>query len=658
MRTRQIINSLNGGEWSPLLGGRSDLEKYKNACHELRNVICFKHGGATRRPGTRFVAEVKDSTKSTRLLPFEFSTVQSYILEAGEEYLRFYKDNGRIEDPPATPVEIATPYQEADLFDIHFAQSADVMYLAHRGYAPRKLSRTSHTAWTLTAIDFLDGPYLPERDDITISPDGNTGSVTLTASAALFAAGHVGSVWRLKHGTTWTWFKITAYTSDTEVTADVRSASTTAAASDAFREGAWSGVRGYPAAVTLHQQRSVWGGTDYQPDTIWFSQTTEFENMDAGTAADDEAITFTLSSSKVNAIRWLASKGGALLVGTSAQEWKLTGAGDNEPITPASPNASAETTHGSNAVSPVEAHNTILFLQRAGRKLRELSFDVNKNAYEAPDLTILSEHITAGGIVQMDYQQELDSIVWLVRGDGALIGMTYEKAQDVIAWHKHVTGFAQDLTDGAFESVACIPHPTADEDQAWVIARRTINGTTKRYVEYLDTQGGYFGKLQVDSGLTYSGAATSTLTGLDHLEGQVVDVVGNGSVYPRKTVSGGVITGLSPAVTTAEVGIPFASKIVTNRPEQGSAIGTAQGAQKRFHQITVRLHESVGCSINGDQLNFRSAEDPMTAPIPVFTGDKQITNLGWNKDGRVTIEQSQPLPLTLLAVIGELVVNE
>lgn len=734
-KTRQIFNSFNAGEWAPIMEGRSDLAKYHNACHEITNAICLKQGGVTRRPGTRFVAEVKTSAKKTRLIPFIFSTLQTYVIEIGEFYMRFYKNGARIESPPGTPVEISTSYLEGDLFDIHFTQSADVLYLVHKDHWPLTLSRISDTSWQLADLghgDFgnIAGPWLPERTDNSFAPSATTGTgIAIVATSPFFTKGHLGALLRLKHATTWGFARITSVTDSLNVVANVFSAFAATTASVAFQEGSWAlgtpttsqyaltaagnanGVytgtivatansliglsviisgfanpanngtfiitanngtttitttnlasvteshsataavepqtRGFPSAVTLFQQRLWLAASSGSPDTIWGSQSTDYESFDPGTGLDDQSITFTLASNKVNVIRWIAPSR-ALLAGSTGQEWQIGDPSIDTPITPGNPNAKPETTYGSSSVSPVQAHNVLIFVQGSGTRLREYSFNFQSDSYLAPDMTILAEHIAVGGIVQMDYQQEKNSVVWAIRADGALIGMTYERDQDVEAWHRHVTGAAQDFSDGKFESVAVIPNPTPTaEDQAWMIVNRTIGGVTKRYVEYMDTQSGFYQYLQVDAGLTYSGAATATLTGLNHLEGQTVDVLASGVVYPQKVVSGGQITGLSPMVTQAEVGLHFESTIVTMRPEAGGDAGTAQGGKKRFNQIIARLYNSSGVKINNQQLDFA-----------LFTGDKKLSNLGWDTDARITIKQQNPLPLTLLAIIGDLYVGD
>ena len=192
----QSITSFNAGEVTPLLSGRTDLQKYYSGLRDCENVICLPHGPVTRRPGTYYIASGKTAADAIRLIPFEYSTDQAYIIEMGDEYMRFYRDGAQID----TDSEISTPYALADIFDVQYIQSADTMYLAHRSYATRVLTRTSHTSWTLTAIDFDWGPFEPENTTTTtMKPSATTGPITLTASASTFNANHVGSDWQISH---------------------------------------------------------------------------------------------------------------------------------------------------------------------------------------------------------------------------------------------------------------------------------------------------------------------------------------------------------------------------------------------------------------------------------------------------------------------------
>ena len=228
--------------------------------------------------------------------------------------------------------------------------------------------------------------------------------------------------------------------------------------------------------------------------------------------------------------------------------------------------------------------------------------------------------------------------------------MTYLRTQDIVAWHKHTLGG----TSAAVKSVSTIAE--TDEQQTYLIVSRTINSATKQYVEYLDST------LNQDSALsgTVTGSSTS-VTGLDHLEGETVQILIDDAVYPTQTVTNGAITVSLPSSfgsKTIEIGLGFTSTIKTMKPEAGSQAGTAQGRKKRYNEVSVRLLNSVGVTINGDQLPFRTSADEMGEPIPAFTGDKRVTNLGWDRDGQITIQQTQPLPLTVLSITGTLVTSD
>lgn len=672
-----IQTNFNGGEWSPLMLGRTDLDQYKSSLKYSLNGIPLVQGAWTRRPGTYFAAEVKTSAKKTRLVRFEFSTTQAYILEFGDLYVRFYRDHGRIEDPPGTPIEVVTPYTEAQLFELKFTQSADVLYIAHTSHARRKLSRTSHIAWTLTAIADKDGPYLPANvTATTLTPSGTSGSITVTASATTginnntgFQTTDVGRVIRFKHSTTWSWGTITARASTTSVTV-LMDGTTTASATSSWRLGLWSGTTGYPAAVTFFDDRLWWGGGTSSPQRIDGSVVGDYEHhrptaLD-GTLADDDAVAYTLNSSDVQVIRWLADDEKALLVGTVKAEWVVRASSQNEALTPTNINAKPSTRRGSANIQPVQAGNATLFVQRAGRKLREFAYVYESDGFRSPDMTALSEHITRGGIVDMAYQQEPQSIVWCARGDGALIGFTYERDQKVLGWHRHELGGPSSAGGAAaiVESVACVPAPSGDRDELWMVVKRYIDGATKRYVEYMgkahelgDDQADAF---YVDCGLTYDGAAADTISGLDHLEGETVKVLADGAAHPDRVVASGEIT-LNAEASVVQIGYGYNSDGQLQRPEAGAADGTAQGKTQRTHRVVVRLHESLGLKVGPtfdrlDELIFRRSSDDTGAAVPLFSGDKadfaydgDYTNANhfcWRFD--------QPFPGTILSVMPQL----
>ena len=825
-RVHPFQTNFTAGELSPKLAGQVDFKKYSNGVETLENLQVFPQGGATRRPGTRFVAEVKNSANITRLIPFEFNVEQSYIMEFGNQYIRFYKDNGQITETAkditaitkANPAvvtssshgysdgdhvwiasvvgmtevngrrftvankttntfelsgvnstdyttyssggtaskvyEISTNYTSAQVFDLQVAQSADVMYITHPLHEPSTLSRTGHTSWTLAEVTFEKGPYLDANStSTTLTSSATTVGTgrTLTASASLFASTDVGRLFKVGDGHG----KITAFTSATVVTVEVLVA-LTGNGSTTWSLGAYSDTTGFPRAVSFFEQRLIYGGSTDFPQTIWASQSGLYNNFDVGDSSAANSFIYTIAANKVNVIRYLAPARD-LIIGTAGGEFQV-GRPTGEPLKPDNVNIKQQTSYGSHTTPPQQIGSTILFVQRQQRKIREFSYRFENDAYAAPDMTILSEHLTEGGIVDVEYAQEPSSIYYAVRTDGQLLGMTYQREEEVVAWHRSViggrntactvtvtdydnitvgsrlvltksdgtsvtftsetagssspsetlgfrpntnnnttadniftainahadftvanpasnvvtitetdpqsTGFLTITTTDSTRlavtseahakvtSVASIAETT--ENQVYMIVERIVDGSTVKYVEYKDPT------LNMDSGLSgiVTGAST-TVTALDHLEGQKVQILIDDAVYPAQIVTNGAVTVSLPSTfsnKTIEVGLGYVSTLKTMRPEGGSQAGTSQGRKKRYNEIIVRLLKTVGATINGDQIPFRTSANAMGESITEFTGDKRVTNLGWDRDGQIVVQQTQPLPMTVLGITGTLMV--
>ena len=655
-RSAPAFSSFTAGEISPRLEGRTNIEKYREGLSDLTNMVVMPHGGVTRRPGTEYLGEIANSSVKSRLIPFQFKTSDTYILEFGNQTMRVLRNDLQVLNSSAKTItaitkanpgvltsnshgfsngdevfidsvggmtelngrnyliansttntftltdlfgvavnstnfttftsggtateiyEIASPYAEADLFDVRFAQSADTMYLVHPSYDIRTLTRTDHNAWTFATL-----------------------SITGSPSPAL------------------------------------------------------SGTNNRPSVVSFFEQRLVFGNTNNNPQTLFFSKNGDYDNFTVGTG-DNDALIYTIASNQVNAIRFLSATR-VLTVGTSGGEYVLTSTNDG-PVTPTTTLIRKYSNYGTAQIDPVQVADVTLFAQRGKRKIREFKFvgDVNTGGYSAPDMTILAEHVTEGGLVQMAFQQEPDSVVWCIREDGTLLGLTYRREEEVVAWHKHVIGGQFGSGQAVVESIATLPTDTG-EDELFMIVKRTINSVTKRYIEKMkvfdfgdDATTAFF----VDSGLSYSGSATTTLSGLYHLEGETLQVLGNGATHPDETVSGGGIT-LDYSSTKAAVGFGYDSTMQTLRIESGSVDGTSQGKPKRVHGITVRFFETVGAEVGNDsgevdRIFFRDSSMDMDTAVPMFTGDKDIEFPGgFDDDDRVYIKQGQPLPLTVLA---------
>lgn len=645
-KTTVISTNFTAGEISPQLYGRVDVARYQNGARRMRNAVPQIYGGARRRPGTVFVREVKDSADATRLIPFVLNASTAYIIEAGDLYMRFYKDNAVL----GAPYEVVSPYSSATIFDVDYTHGEDTMFLFAEAVAPYKLVRIADTSWTLGAATFVNTPFEEPGSypAATLTPSASTpvgGASTLTASASVFAAGDVGSSVKVNGGIV----KITAYASGTSVSGIIKQelTSTTAAPADAWslHAPAWSVARGYPRSGTLYEQRLIAGGSPTFPQTIWGSVTGAYLDFQQGTA-DDDAFAFKIASDSTNPIRYLAG-GTSLIALTSGGEFTVQG-GLEKPLAPTNAQIKPRRNHGCAAVRPVRVLDSEMFVQRAGRKLRALGDVDGLDKWGAPDLSVLSEHLTETGIVDMCWQQEPDSIIWLVRGDGQLASVTYDRDQDVTAWALHDLG-------GVVESIACIP--TATADQVWIVIQRTIDGADVRYIERLSLD------VRTDSAVVATGASATVWSGMDHLEGEDVDVVADGYYAGRFTVASGSIT-LARAATSVEIGLPFTSELELLPPEIQTGMGSASGHAMSVSEVSVRFHETTGCKVQAsgataDELTFRqTGDDALDQPPAPFSGIKRIECLGWDRgDAPLTLSQDLPMPWHVLSVTRVLTVN-
>ncbi|NQX02236.1 hypothetical protein HQ447_16380 [bacterium] len=249
-----------------------------------------------------------------------------------------------------------------------------------------------------------------------------------------------------------------------------------------WREGAWSGVNGYPRTVAAHEQRIIYGGNALRPSTLWGSATDDYERFEPG-VDDTDSWTHALASDQQNSIQWLISQK-SLLIGTSGDEWVMSSGGDETTITPSNVRARRQSGNGSDFLKARVINDAVLFVQRGGKKLRDMTFSFEADGYTTSDLTLLAEHIAGEGIIDTAYQAQPISTLWCVTRGGTLIGLTYDRAQQLVGWHRHVTG---DATDG-FESVT-VRTTAGEADQVWVSVRRRIDGTDRRHIERICSDG-------------------------------------------------------------------------------------------------------------------------------------------------------------------------
>lgn len=586
----------------------------------------------------------------------------------------------------AKVVDVTSPYGSSDLFDsdnilqLKYTQSNDVVYIVHPDYKPRVLTRTSASTFTISALTFNDGPYLATN---TTSTTLSRSSSTVTASSTTginggsgFLSTDVGRMIRIKSGSDWNAMTITAVGSTTSVTVD---ASGTLSATSDWRLGLYSDTDGWPTAVAFFEDRIAMGGAGAQPNRVDLSVTGGFgpdfvdfapSELTGGTVLDTSAIQAPLNSGRTNVIEWLAPDEKGLATGTAGGEWWLRASVNGEALTPSNAKATRSTTRGSSNVAPASAANATLYLQRLGERLYEYAYVFEADGFRSPDMTAFAPSVTTGGIIDMAYQEVPNNTLWAVRSDGVLLGFLYDRTQDAIGWHKHKIGGTWNEGDAVVEQVRVIPSPSERREQVWIIVRRTINGNTRRYIEIITKEFDTNSMAQedafhCDSGLTYSGSETATVSGLEHLEGETVKVLLNGKSHPDLTVTNGVIT-LANGQTGTKIQIGLANSwyIVDHRIEAGGRDGPAQTKTKRITNVTVRLRNTLGLYY-GPSLSVFDAYDfsqgtAFDEATPLFTGDTEYLPWpeGYETDGRVVLQHDGIFPAEVQMYSAQLITQD
>ena len=616
-QARTLKTSFTAGEVAPTLLGRPDLRAYANGARRLRNVFIQPTGGVTRRPGLRHVAVLPGAA---RLIAFEFNTEQAYLLVLTDGLLQVFIDDGLVAQFPA-------PWTAAMLPQLAFTQSADTLLVCHPDLPPQRVTRTSHVDWTIAPWSFLREPFHRfAAPEVTLTPGGTTGAITLTASAAVFAAGHAGVRFRIGGRR----LVIGSVVSPTQATAVVEEALVGATATADWDEAAFSPVRGWPVTLCFHQDRLVLGGSRELPNRLWLSRTGDLFNFDPGTGLDDQAIAFGLVSDQVNAIRAVFS-GQHLQVFTSGTEWMVSGA----PLTPGSIQLDRQTRVGSitaRMVPPVDVDGSTIFASRSGRGIFEFTYTDLQQLYQANDLGLVAQHLIRDP-VSLCYDQRR-RLLHVAMADGSLSTLTLYRAEQVTAWTRQETA-------GAFLALAEIG------GTVWAAVQRAGSIRLERFDDALG----------LDAALTGSAPAPEDRwSGLAHLEGRAVGVVAEGAPREAAAVQLGSVT-IDPPATSVQIGLAFTHVIEPLPPDLATAIG-ARAAPLRLVAATFRLLETAALAVDlgrGPQpVPFRRLDTPMLDAAPAaFTGDVRLRALGWRSDAMQPlwrIEDDTPLPMTLLSV--------
>ncbi|MBC7953432.1 MAG: hypothetical protein H7Z12_16630 [Rhodospirillaceae bacterium] len=620
--------NFTAGELSMDMLGRGDLTAYANGAMKLRNVFIAPVGGVSRRAGLRHVDMARGPG---RLIAFEFNTEQTYLMVLTDLHVDVYADGVKVAD-------FAAPWSLEQLKQIAWTQTADTLLVVHPELPPRKITRTSHSAWQMVDWAFYekDGviqqPYHKfAAPEVTMQPSATSGTVTLTASADVFKAEHVGTRFRLQQKEV----VITAVASPTTATAEVKQSLVDTSANQDWEEPALSALRGWPVSVCFHQDRMVIGGTRDLPNRLWMSKSSDLFNFDLGEGLDDEAIEFALLSDQVNAIRAVFS-GRHLQVFTSGTEWMVSG----DPLTPGKIQLVRQTRVGSpvdRVVPPRDVDGATLYVSRNGKDLREFLFADVEQAYQSTDLAMLAKHLMVAPVDQ-DYDAAR-RLFHVVMADGTLGTVTVYRAEKVTAWTLH-------NTMGAFKALAVV------EDQVYVLVER--NGHT--HIERFDDA------LALDAALEGDSATAKTVwSGLDHLEGQRVRILADGGALEDATVSGGTVT-LREAAKHVQIGLAYTHEIEPLPPVVQTAAGAAPGTIVRLVRAHFRLLDTKALHLDTGRgltpIPFRRfGQQQFDAAPPPFSGDVQIRAIGWKRDAFQPlwrVRQDVPLPCTILAVSTEM----
>ncbi|MCB1782383.1 MAG: hypothetical protein KDI13_00155 [Alphaproteobacteria bacterium] len=630
-RITQMKTTFTAGEVSSELLGRGDLRAYDNGALVLRNVFINPTGGVKRRFGLGYIDTAAGDGK---LIAFEFNTEQTALLVVTNSQIDIYAGGVKLET-------LSAPWTESQIRQLAWTQSADTLLLTHPDVPPKKLVRSTGGTWSLNDWSFFTDagivyqPYYKFVDaEVTLTPSGITGSITLTASEDVFTADHENTYLRVNGVEA----LITDYDSATVVTVTLNEDLDNTDATIDWFEQAFSPARGYPVTAAFHQDRLVIGGSRDLPNRLWFSKSGDLFNFDLGEGLDDEAIEFAILSDQVNAIRGIFSSR-HLQVFTSGAEWMVTG----EPLTPAEVQIRRQTRTGSRIdryIPPVNVDGATLYAARSGREIFEFLYTDLEQAYTSNDLALLSHHIVERPADQ-DYDQN-NRLLYVVREDGTFATLTVFRSESVQAWTLHET-------NGQARSVCVVG------EEVYLLMLR--DGSY--FIELMDET------LHLDAALSGEiGTPATVWSGLDHLEGQSVSIVADGVVLEEQTVTSGQVT-LAEAASSVEIGLSYTHRIEPLPPNEIGAVGSGNRLRlvRGIFRVkdTAALRIDVGQGLKDIPLKQLGEDDILDTPAPQVSGDVTVRSLGWQRDGTSPlwrIEQDAPLGFELLAVITEVKVND
>ena len=587
-RIKVLKTNFTAGEIGGDLMGRGDLRAYANGAARLKNVFVLPTGGVTRRPGLRHIASVAGDG---RLIAFEFNTEQTYLLMVTHQAIAIY-------DEAETPIaSLSSPWSSVDIPRLSWTQSADTLLLLHPDHPPKRLVRTAATSFELRDFEYpeeserIQQPHRKYAEsEVTLQASATSGSITLTASADVFEAGHVGTRFRIVNKE----IEITAVDSPTQASAAVKESLSTTSATKDWSEQAFNAVRGYPICCVFHQDRLVLGGGRDAPNRLWLSKSSDLFNFDLGTGEDDEAIEFAILSDQVNAIQAVFS-GRHLQLLTSGAEWMITG----EPLTPTNLELKRQTRVGSPTdrfVPPRDVDGGTLFVSRDGRTLREFLFTDTDQAYQATDLSALVAHM-------IDHPTDLDydprrRLIFVVMGDGTVAALTQYRQEEVTAWSTMET-------PGNFRSVA------VRGGEVYFLVERNGTYRIERLDKAVHTDGAFLMESETPRAQWGAASGDASLAPIDGVSGTIL---ADEHVHPASPITAGTLTLDQPAARV-EVGRPYLHEVaplpIFNQSSGGG--GPRRGRRRGLSGL------SSACAIAARYLLIPVA-GPSPWPSPMKTG--------------------------------------
>ena len=640
-----IQTNFTSGELDPLVRSRIDLDSYKNGLEVAKNVICQPQGGVHRRPGSKYIAELGGSPENgVRLVHFEFSVDDSYMLAFTNNRMYVFKNKVLQTNIAGSGNDyLTTTIASSYLDSMCFTQSADTLVVVQEDMVPKRITRTSDTAWSISDITFDSTPQHAYTITIantsasgTLTPSDVSGKITLTAQHSTFTSAHVGQYINASpQGRA----RIVEYVSPTvvNVVTEFPFFDTGAIANADWEletgyEDVWSASRGWPRTVTFHQGRLFFGGSKSRPSTIWGSKVGLFFDFKPVEGLDDDAVEATLDTNTFNAIIDMIS-GRDLQIFTSGGEFAVIQEGLNA-ITPSSFFISTTSRNGTKeGIRVKQLESGVLFIQRQGKQLAEIAFSDTQLTYVTAKISLLSGHLLKNP-KRMDIRRavntdENDLLFIVNEDDGSMAVYSLLRMQNVIA-------ASEFTTLGEYLDVG------VDITDIYTVVKRTDNTTDKYYVEVFE-----------DDRLTDSAVVGTTAASLDasHIDGRTVNVISDGLVEEDQTADSAV-TFVNTPTTSSEVGLPIDVEIKTMPIDLRVVGGTRIGFKKRIVEVNALLFETQNIVINDNLVPIRTlGADALDDEVPEFTGTKVLHGiLGYSNEGQITVTQSAPLKLTLLGL--------